>query len=74
MDRKRIAMSAVERQEARLKQIVRATEELNRCVAERGNVTLESDKFLVQLGELDWECELHRLLFDEARYGKARPG
>lgn len=44
----------------RIAQIVRATEELNRCVNERGK-----GSFLATLGELDWLTELHRLLYEE---------
>lgn len=42
-----------------LAKIASATDELNRCIAQRGQ------GFLATLGELDWITELHRLLYEE---------
>lgn len=45
----------------RLDQITRATNELNRCVRERGQPGME----MATLGEVDWLCELHNLLYEK---------
>lgn len=53
--------------EERLRQIVRATTELNRCVAERGNYKDDfGQRAGVLLGECDWRAELERLLYEDA--------
>jgi hypothetical protein len=52
-------------QQNRLTQISRAVQELNRCIDEQPNARTLEDKWGVFLGEADWYCELHRLLYEE---------
>lgn len=50
----------------RLSRIVRALDELNRCVAERGKHHANKEEaWGLTIGELDWRSELHRILFQE---------
>jgi hypothetical protein len=53
--------------QTRLTKIARATEELDRCVRERPNAHTLGDKWGLFLGEMDWQRELHNLLFEETQ-------
>ncbi len=55
---------------SRIDRIVRASNEINRCVQERGKHTSTGDRLGVTLGEVDWLEELHRLLYQWEDYQK----
>jgi hypothetical protein len=61
------SLSLSSEQQNRLTQISHAVQELNRCIDEQPNARTLEDKWGVFLGEADWYCELHRLLYEETQ-------